>query len=185
MLAYHPNAQVAIFGQGPDLEALRGRALLRGVASAVHFLGPSAAPLDALRGMDVFVHPSWAEAFPYVILEAMSLQCPIVASNVGGIAEALMDGESGVLVAPRDHAGLAGALVELLDDPDRRAGLGAAALRRVGEQFTRARMVDGFVSVYDEFVPSSPALAEAVDPRSEIATPLSGRARTMSGSSTR
>jgi len=52
--------------------------------------------------MDVFVHPSWAESFPYVILEAMSLARPIVASDVGGVGEALLDGESGVLVPPRD-----------------------------------------------------------------------------------
>ena len=66
---------------------------------------------------------------------------PIVASDVGGIAEALVDGESGVLVAPRDDVALAGALVEMLDDPDRRARLGEMALERVGEQFTRAGMV--------------------------------------------
>ncbi len=179
VLASHPSAQVAIFGEGPDLDALRERARLRAVATSVHFLGPSAAPLEALRGMDVFVHPSWAEAFPYVILEAMSLGRPIVASNVGGIAEELVDGDSGVLVAPRDEAALAGALVEMLDDPDRRARLGEMALKRVSESFTRARMVERFASLYDEFARSSPAEAQEADPRSETAPPLPSRAMTQ------
>ena len=178
MLARHPDAQVAILGEGPDLEALSVRARLRGVAGAVHFLGPSAAPLEALRAMDVFVHPSWAEAFPYVILEAMSLGRAIVASNVGGIAEALVDGESGALVPAREEAALAGALVEMLDDPDRRARLGAMALKRVGEQFTRARMVERVASLYDEFAHSSPAEAQEADTRSETASALPPRAIT-------
>ena len=178
VLESHPSTQLAILGQGPDLDVLRRRARLRGVAHAVHFLGPSAAPLEALRGMDVFVHPSWAEAFPYVILEAMSLARPIVASNVGGIGEALVDGESGVLVAPRDDAALAGALADILDEPDRRARLGSMALSRVAERFTRAMMVEHFASVYDELVRFTPVHVQPLDPRPESPTPLSPQAMT-------
>ncbi|HME04510.1 MAG TPA: glycosyltransferase [Solirubrobacteraceae bacterium] len=178
VLAGHPSTQLAILGQGPDLGALRGRARLHGVTDAVHFLGPSAAPLEALRGMDVFVHPSWAEAFPYVILEAMSLGRPIVASDVGGIGEALRDGESGVLVAPRDDAALAGALVDMLDDPDRRERLGATALERVGERFTRAMMVERLASVYDELARFAPVHVQPLDPRPESPPPRSPQAMT-------
>jgi glycosyltransferase involved in cell wall biosynthesis len=99
--------------------------------------------------MDVFVHPSWAEAFPYVILEAMALGRPIVASDVGGIGEALVDGDSGLLVAPRDERALAEALVELLGDRGRAARLGRGALER-SEQFTREAMVARLVGVYEE-----------------------------------
>jgi glycosyltransferase involved in cell wall biosynthesis len=180
VLLRHPKAQVAILGDGPDLDALRARAQRRGVAHAVHFLGPSADPLGALRAMDVFVHPSWAEAFPYVILEAMSLGRPIVASDVGGIGEALVDGVSGVLVPARNDTALAGALLAMLDDPARRAQLGAMALSRVGEQFTQAAMVDRLVSVYDEFVGSSPSQVGAEDPPSDTASALSPRPMTGS-----
>src|SRR4029077_9537834 len=119
LLARHASAQIAIAGDGPDLEQLSERTRSLGVSAAVHFLGPSSDPPSALRGMDVFVHPSWAEAFPYVILEAMALARPIVASDVGGIGEAVIDGESGVLVAPPQEQPLADAWSGLLSDAQR------------------------------------------------------------------
>jgi glycosyltransferase involved in cell wall biosynthesis len=170
VLARHPDAQVAVVGDGPDEAALQAQARALGVAEAVHFLGPSADPLSALRGMDVFVHPSWAEAFPYVILEAMSLARPILASDVGGIGEAIIDGQSGVLVAPRDQRRLAQELSGLLADPSRRALLGDAALRRVSLQFTRAVMIDRMSAVYREAIGSpSTSLAAAEQPHARTA----------------
>jgi glycosyltransferase involved in cell wall biosynthesis len=156
VLADHPRARIAIGGDGPDLEALRSRARALGVAEAVRFLGQSRDPLGLLRGTQVFVHPSWAESFPYVILEAMSLGLPIAASDVGGVGEALAAGESGALVAPRDARALARALIELLGDPARAARMGAAAKQRFEQRFTRARMIDGVVSVYEEALGRNP-----------------------------
>jgi glycosyltransferase involved in cell wall biosynthesis len=150
VLALHPRTQLAIVGEGPDSDLLRARARERSVVQAVHFLGPSAEPIGALRGMDVFVHPSWAESFPYVILEAMSLGRPIVASGVGGIPEALTDGQSGLLVPPRDAAALAAALARMLDNPTQAAQMGAAARSAVSERFTRSEMTDRVVGVYGE-----------------------------------
>jgi glycosyltransferase involved in cell wall biosynthesis len=155
VLARHAGAKVAVVGDGPDLDALQAQSRALGVADAVHFLGPSTDPLSALRGMDVFVHPSWAEAFPYVILEAMSLGRAILASDVGGIGEAIVDGESGVLVPPRDERRLGGALIGLLEDANRRALLGAAALRRVGQEFTRSVMIERMTAVYAEAMSST------------------------------
>ncbi len=152
VLSVHPSAQLTIFGEGPDLQSLRGLAAQAGVSAAVHFMGPSDRPLEALRGMDVFVHPSWAESFPYVVLEAMSLGRPIVASDVGGIGEALADGSSGLLVPSRDAEALSLALIAMLDDRDRRAAMGAAARRRAEEQFSLQAMVDRLVRVYDELM---------------------------------
>jgi glycosyltransferase involved in cell wall biosynthesis len=149
LLARHPGAQLAIVGDGPDLEGLQARAGELGVAASVHFLGPSSEPLSALRGMDVFVHPSWAEAFPYVILEAMALERPIVASDVGGIGEAVERGHSGLLTPPREPQPLADALIEMLDDPARAAQLGASALQRMA-QFTREAMIERVSGVYSE-----------------------------------
>jgi glycosyltransferase involved in cell wall biosynthesis len=190
VLARHPSTQVAILGEGPDLDALRERARMRGVAHAVHFLGPTAEPLAALRGMDIFVHPSWAESFPYVILEAMSLGRPIVASDVGGIGEAIVNGQSGVLVPPRNDSALAEALIEALGDPDRRARMGALALSRVSEEFTRAMMVDRLISVYHELVRSSSSQSAAAVTRTAVAVDPSEAAplrseRAMTGNFTR
>jgi len=157
VIARHADVRIAIVGDGPDLDALQAQSRALGVADAVHFLGSSADPLATLRGMDVFVHPSWAEAFPYVILEAMSLARPIIASDVGGIGEAIIDGESGVLIPSRDDRGLAQALIGLLEDPSRRALLGDAALRRVRQEFTRSVMIDRLAGVYGEAVRSAPS----------------------------
>ncbi len=173
VLARHPEAQIAIVGDGPDLDALRAQANALGIAHALHFLGPSTDPLGSLRGMDVFVHPSWAEAFPYVILEAMSLARPIVASNVGGVAEAVVAGESGLLIGPRDESALAAALVELLDNPERAARLGASASRRARTEFTRETMIDRLGDLYDELVRSSPITTPADDLQSGVAPPPS------------
>jgi glycosyltransferase involved in cell wall biosynthesis len=176
VLARHPAAQLAIVGDGPDLQALRTQTELRGVTDAVHFLGSSTEPQAVLRGLDLFVHPSWAEAFPYVILEAMSLGRPIVASDVGGIREAVVDGTSGRLVPPRDDGALAEALIAMLDDPIRRAQMGAMALSRVGERFTRTAMIDRLIDVYDELMPTSFG-PDVAGPEPEV-TPSSSQAMT-------
>lgn len=150
VLARQPRARIAIGGEGPDLDALRMRAEERGVGDAVHFLGQSRDPFSILRGAQVFVHPSWAESFPYVILEAMSVGLPIVASDVGGIGEALSDEDGGLLVAPGDESALAEALLELLEHPDRAARMGTSARLRLQQRFTRTRMTDGIARVYEE-----------------------------------
>jgi glycosyltransferase involved in cell wall biosynthesis len=149
LLARHPKAQLAIVGEGPDLQALTDQARRLGVQDAVHFVGPTSDPLSALRGMDVFVHPSWAEAFPYVILEAMALGRPIVASDVGGIGEAIADGDSGLLAPARDERTLADALSGLLGDPQRAAEIGRGALAR-SRCFTRDAMIERVSAVYAE-----------------------------------
>ena len=166
VLASHPEARVAIVGQGPDLAKLRAQAVALGVAEEIHFLGPTEQPLPSLRAMDVFVHPSWAESFPYVILEAMSLSLPIVASDVGGVAEAVVDRDSGLLVRPRDERALARALVAVLDDRARARRLGERARSRLELRFTRTEMVERLAELYDETVGSRATLLLRAQARS-------------------
>ncbi len=148
-----PDATLILAGDGPDRAALERRIAERGLGGSVRMVGAldSAAPL--LRSIDVFAHPSWAESFPYAILQAMSLGLPIVATDVGGVAEAIADGESGLLVPPRDPAPLAAALLSALLDPERAAALGEAARARVAARFTLSRMVEGTLAVYGEVAP--------------------------------
>ncbi len=177
--ARHPAAQLAIVGDGPDRAQLSERARARGVEDAVHFLGACERPLEALRGMDLFVHPSWAESFPYVLLEAMALGRPIVASDVGGVGEAIADGVEGVLIAPRDAGALSAALCELLDDPARARRMGELAGERARGEFTLEGMIDRLSAVYDELV--RPA-RRCAPPESELAEPH--RPPTMTGQAT-
>lgn len=152
VLARHPRAKIAILGEGPDLAVLREQASALGVAEAVSFPGPSLDSAAGLRAIDIFVHPSWAEGFPYAVLEAMSLARPIVASDVGGIGEAVVHGQSGLLVPPRDSEALALALIQLLDEPARARALGEAALSRASSRFTRESMIEHLAGVYEEIV---------------------------------
>ena len=109
----------------------------------MHFLGPRTDPRPAMRAMSVFALPSLAEAFPYVVLEAMSVGTPVVASDVGGVGEAVRDGRDGRLLAAGDPKALADAINDLLGDRDTRARYGESAAARVRESFTIDSMIDG------------------------------------------
>ena len=152
VLAADPHAQLAVWGDGPDVSGLAGRARTLGIGPNVHFLGSTERPLSVMAGADVFAFPSLAEAFPYVILEAMSVGCPMVASHVGGIGEALADG-TGLLVPPADPAALSAALTTLLSAPERARDLGWAARQRVVQMFGIRQMLDQTAQVYGDLVP--------------------------------
>jgi glycosyltransferase involved in cell wall biosynthesis len=150
-----PQARLIVAGNGPDraeAEAARDRlGLGERVLLARHV--PSVAGL--LAAADVFVNPARAESFPYGILEAMSLGCPCVVTDAGGSAEAIIDGESGIVVPVRDPAALAAATLRLLADRQLARRLGSTAAARVRERFTRAEMIAGTEAVYASLRPGS------------------------------
>jgi len=98
----------------------------------------------------VFVLPSESEGFGRVLVEAMAMARAIVATNVGGIPDIVLDGETGVLVEPANAVALAHAVRGLLDDPARAARLGAAGRRRAESTFSVGAHVDGVERVYHE-----------------------------------
>ena len=131
-----PPPWLVFFGDGPDLERLRG--IARELTHADHVSLPGYRPeaADLLAGADVCVVPSvWEDALPLAVLGAMARGCPVVASRVGGVPEMIVDGESGLLVPPADERALANALVHLLADERLRRALGKAARTRVKERF--------------------------------------------------
>ena len=83
--------------------------------------------------------PSWTEGLPLVVLEAMARGRPVVATAVGGTPELVVDGETGLLVPPRDPERSPAALRRLLDDAELRRRLGEAGRRRVAERFSSTR----------------------------------------------
>lgn len=96
----------------------------------------------------VAVVPSLYDSFPFSVLEAMAAGAPIVASRVGGIPEAIADGEEGVLVAPGSPEALANAIIGLLNDPERRRRLGARARERATTEFTWAKAARTTLEMY-------------------------------------
>jgi glycosyltransferase involved in cell wall biosynthesis len=96
----------------------------------------------------VFVLPSRSEGFSNAIVEAMAASLPVVATNVGGNAEAVQDGVSGVIVPSEDSAALAAAIVHLLSDPAKARQMGAEGKRLVAEKFTTEAMMVQITNVY-------------------------------------
>ncbi|MBY0399199.1 glycosyltransferase, partial [Myxococcota bacterium] len=129
-LAQLPAARVAIAGRGDEEENLRRLASELGIASRVHLLGLRSDVDRILAAADLFVQPSRSEGLPLAILEAMAAGLPVVATRVGGMGEATLEGVTGLLVEPGRPDDLAQALRTLLDDPDRRRQMGAAAQHR-------------------------------------------------------
>jgi len=112
-------------------EKLQAQAEQLGVADRIEFVGHQATVQPWIAAADLLVHPSVYEAFPRVILEAMALSKPVVASRVGGVPEAVVDGETGLLVPAEDYDALATALAQCLMDVSLRERLGKAGRERV------------------------------------------------------
>jgi glycosyltransferase involved in cell wall biosynthesis len=136
-----------IAGAGPEEVALR-RALA-GAPNAV-LLGPLADVAPLLAVADVVTIPSREEGQSIVALEAMASRKPVVASRVGGLAETVVDGGTGILVPPGDAAALGVALDALADAPETRRAMGDAGLARVLDRYTLAQMMERLTAVYRE-----------------------------------
>lgn len=140
-----PGSELHFFGEGSLEGPLREQARALGVGDGVHFRGAVAAEVlrEELRACDVLLQPSEVdpqgreEGVPNSILEAMALGLPVVATRHGGIPEAVVDGETGRLVAERAPGALAAAMVELAD-PALRERFGRAGRARVAAEYEQA-----------------------------------------------
>ena len=146
--AQRPDAVLALVGKGPLHDELAAQVGRLGLTQVVRFAGAASDMPPIYRDLDIFVLSSVAEGTSISILEAMASGRCIVATAVGGSPALLDDGRAGVLVPSSDPAALAGALLELLDDPARRRALGAAARRRAEEVFSERAMVDRYLELY-------------------------------------
>jgi glycosyltransferase involved in cell wall biosynthesis len=117
-----------------------------------HFVGGVTNLREHLSAADIFVLPSRSEGFSNAIVEAMAASLPVVATNVGGNAEAVIDGVSGFLVPPEDPAALAAAITRLLCDPYRAKAMGLAGRALAAEKFTTEAMMNRITNVYGELI---------------------------------
>jgi glycosyltransferase involved in cell wall biosynthesis len=143
-----PHSVLLIAGEGSQRAALEAAAARHLLGERVRFLGLRGDVPRLLAALDLYVHPSLHEGMPNAVMEAMAAGCPIVASEVGGIPELLVDGESGWLVAPQDSAALAAALRYALTHEAEARRVGAAAARRVAERFSLNAMVQSYDDLY-------------------------------------
>lgn len=143
---------VRIAGEGPERERLEARVRALGLEGTVVFLGPRDDVGDLLAACDAFVLPSRREGLGVSALEAMAASRAVVASRVGGLAEAVVHERTGLLVPPDDVEALSRAMESLVRDRERCARLGAAGPARVREGFLPEQMVEAYERIYASLV---------------------------------
>ncbi len=142
-------------GDGPLQPVMERTAAQLGIAGRLRFLGARRDVASLLAQAQLFVLSSRSEAFPYTVLEAMRAGLPVVSSDVGGIREAVEEGETGLLVPAQDPTALRGALRRLIVDRQLRHAMGGAARRRYQEHFMIDAMIDKTLQIYREVIAES------------------------------
>ena len=139
---------LSLAGDGPDAAEVAAAVQANGLSDRVELLGAQRTVTELLARSDVFVLSSRSEGFPVSILEAMAAGIPVVATDVGGVAEAVVDGETGILVPAADARALAAALERLLADVELRHRLGAAGRARALRLFDTPRYRAAHLGLY-------------------------------------
>lgn len=144
--------RLRIIGDGPDRPRLEAQRAALGLGHRVEMLGERRDVDAQLIAADAFVLPSDSEGLPYSILEAMAAALPVVASDVGGIPEEVVDGTTGVLVPRGDTGALARALRELHAHGEGARRMGVAGHARAREGFSREAMVERYDAIFRDLL---------------------------------
>ncbi len=144
------DAKFLLIGDGAERSRLEAMTADLGLSKTILFLGLRDDVPNVLACCDLFVLPSWSEGLPNSVLEAMAAGLPVVATHVGGIPEIIEDGESGLLVAPKDSHALAIAILQLLRNEGLAKHLARSAQERVYAQFNFERLLSELDRLYLE-----------------------------------
>jgi glycosyltransferase involved in cell wall biosynthesis len=154
-----PQSRFVAIGGETIQQGLRARLEQRardlGLGDRVQFLGFRNDVAQILTAADVVVMPSHAEGFPLAVLEAMACAKPVVATPVGGVPEAVIDGVTGLLIPPGRPDALADAVTRLLNDPALRQQMGAAARQRIRDRFSVEVFAGAVQALYTEALQDS------------------------------
>jgi len=143
-----PDVHWLLVGDGELREQLEQQSHRLGLQRHIHFTGWREDTPDLLALLDVFVLPSLAEHFGRVLIEAMAMAKPVVATGAGGVPEIVVHDETGWLVPPGEAEPLAAAVLALLQDPKKAARYASAGLRRASEMFSAQSHVSAVESLY-------------------------------------
>ena len=139
--AEDPRVRLTYFGDGPLIPELRQKAERLGLAHRVRFAGYQADHESIYGGVDLYLQLSRRESMSNSVLEAMARGIPCIVSDVGGLPETVVDGQTGFVVTPDDPAAAARAMRRLIEDPSMAARMGAAGAARVRERFDIRRVM--------------------------------------------
>ena len=146
--AERPHVRLLLVGGGPLHDTLAARIRELKLDERALLLGERSDVAALMKAADLLVAPSLREGMSNVILEAMALGLPVLATRVGGTPEVIEDGRHGVLVDPTDTQALADAMLQLIDDPVRRQAIGQAGRQKVLEQYSPPAMVSAMLKEY-------------------------------------
>ncbi|MCE7979661.1 MAG: glycosyltransferase family 1 protein [Caldilinea sp. CFX5] len=145
-----PELYVWLVGDGPQRLALEAQVKALSLERNVRFLGVQENVSSFMAAADLFMLTSDTEGIPAVILEAGAQGLPVIATQVGGIPECILDGETGLLVEPQDEVGLAKAVLGLLSDPIQRRTMGHKAQVWIRENFAIDQIAQHYLAFYSE-----------------------------------
>lgn len=151
------RARLALAGDGETRPALERFVQDHGLTSRVLFLGARRDVPRLMAAADVFLLSSISEGIPLTLIEAMTTGLPVVSTNVGGTAEVVVDGETGLLAKAQDDESLAQHIRFLHDDVWQRRTMGQAGAARAAQLFSLDRMLDQYTQVYNELLGLAPA----------------------------
>jgi glycosyltransferase involved in cell wall biosynthesis len=153
VLTASPEAICVVAGEGSRHDALARQIEALGLWESVRLAGFCGDVLSLINAADLMVLPSLAEPFGLVLVEAMSLGRPVVATNAGGPREVVEDGVTGLLVPPADPPALAAAITRLLLDEPLRLSMGARGKVRFAQNYTLPRMTAATLETYRKALP--------------------------------
>jgi len=148
----HPNILAGICGAGPLLDDLQGQITALALGDKVRLLGQWEDVRELLAAADAFVLPSRWEGLPMALLEAMMAGLPVVATRVQGVDEVIENGVHGLLVPLENSEELSKAILQLLQDPQRRRQMGLAASARIMQGYTTDQMCEKYLRVVEKFL---------------------------------
>lgn len=174
LLKKHPKmanaVRLVMVGDGPLRGELEQLAYDCQLTNVVWMSGPRTDISSLLQSMDIFVLPSEAEGISNTILEAMASGLPVIATRVGGNVELVRDGETGLLIPPKDPQALSKALLTYLQDASLMRRHGERGRKRVEMEFSMEAMVEHYLQVYDHALGISPSPANQLKKESQQET---------------
>ena len=156
VLSVRPKIEFLVSGAGPEEDL--------DISDHVTFVPNLTDFSEPLAAMDIFCLPSLQQGLGTIMLEAMALGKPVIASGVGGVFSVVRDNETGLVVPPSDSARLAERMLELLNDPVRARAIGEAGRRLVREEFGTEKMVRETAALYRRVLTDEPVTPEIAVP---------------------
>lgn len=153
----HKPVRLIVAGTGPYEAAYREEVRALACDDMVSFAGFRQDAPDLIAAADLVILPSVAEAFGLVLTEALYLGTPVVATLAGGIPEIVDDGVDGVLVPPSDSGAVARAIVDLLNDPNRRLRMAGVGREKILNRFRFEDMVRSYETIYEKAIGNQPS----------------------------